>query len=172
MATYLAIRNPGVLSGAKDAAGYPLKAVPGSVVLPQGSTLNVNLDPNGGFTASVPQPGTYTFTFQAKNSQGTMSASPATVTLTFPPGSGLQVNVVDGKNPTQGIPGNDYRWIIEEDRTYYVDPTKTTNTGGSTASTVVPTLGTNFHTSTMPFVAQGCTGPVSCEGGQSVAGNP
>ena len=100
-----------------------------------------------------------------------MSASPATVTLTFPPGSGLQVNVVDGKNPTQGIPGNDYRWIIEEDRTYYVDPTKTTNTGGSTASTVVPTLGTNFHTSTMPFVAQGCTGPVSCEGGQKVAGN-
>ena len=35
MATYLAIRNPGVLSGAKDAAGYPLQAVPGSVVLPQ-----------------------------------------------------------------------------------------------------------------------------------------
>ena len=33
---------------------------------------------------------------------------------------------------------SDYRWIIEEDRTFYVDPTKTTNTGGTTATTVVP----------------------------------
>ncbi len=37
---------------------------------------------------------------------------------------------------------------------------------------LLPTFGTNFHTSHMPFVAQGCTGPVSCEGGQTMLGNP
>ncbi len=32
----------------------------------------------------------------------------------------------------------------------------------------LPLLGTNFHTSNMPFVAQGCTGPLSCETGQTM----
>src|SRR5207253_992727 len=64
----------------------------------------------------------------------------------------------------------DYRWIIEEDRTFYVDPAKTTNTGGTTGTTIVPTFGTNFHTSYMPLIAAGCTGPLSCESGQSVLG--
>ncbi len=35
---------------------------------------------------------------------------------------------------------------------------------------VVPTLGTNFHTSYMPLVATGCTGPLSCESGQTLSG--
>ena len=55
---------------------------------------------------------------------GTLSASAATVTLIFPAGSGLTVNLIDGKTHAQI--NIDYRWIIEEDRTFYVDPTKTT----------------------------------------------
>ena len=69
----------------------------------------------------------------------------------------------------------DYRWIIEEDRTFYVDPNCASNPPpagcpGASAG-IVPTFGTNFATSHMPFIAQGCTGPISCEGGQTVLGN-
>jgi hypothetical protein len=161
VATHLTIPSPGVLSVAKDSAGYPLTI---SSVIP-GPGLNLSVSPSGGFTASVSTPGTYTFTFRVQNSQGTISSasSPGTATLIFPTGSGLNVSVVDGKTLAP-LTGQDYRWIIEEDRTFYVDPTKTTNTG----STIVPTFGVNFHTSNMPFVAQGCTGPKSCEAGQTV----
>ena len=96
-----------------------------------------------------------------------MSSTAATVTLIFPQPSNLAVTVVDGKTLVP-LAGQDYRWIIEEDRTFYIDPTKTTNTG----ATIVPTFGTNFHTSYMPVVATGCTGPLSCESGQSMLGMP
>ncbi len=36
------------------------------------------------------------------------------------------------------------------------------------SAAATPALGVNFHTSHMPFVAQGCTGPLSCGGGQTV----
>src|SRR4029077_1259390 len=42
-----------------------------------------------------------------------------------------------------------------------------TTTGLGTTG-IVPTFGTNFHTSYMPLVATGCTGPLSCEGGQTI----
>ncbi len=164
MATYMAVRTPGVLAYASDGAGYPLTAATSSVVIPTGSQLSVTLDQNGGFVATAPTNGTYTFTYQAQNSQGTMSAA-ATITLNFLTGSGLKVNVVDGYDKSTLI--TDYRWIIEEDRSFYVDPNNTTNT----SSGIVPTLGVNFHASTAPFVAQGCTGPQSCEAGQTVQGN-
>ena len=66
------------------------------------------------------------FTYKAQNSQGTLSASAATVTLIFPTATGLTVTVLDGQTKTP-IAINDYRWIIEEDRTFYVDPNCTTN---------------------------------------------
>jgi len=163
-ATYLAIKTPGVLSVDKDAMGFPLKVATSSVVASTG--LTVYPDANGGFTASVTSAGTYSFTYKAQNSQGTLSAT-ATVTLIFPTPSNLQVTVLDGGDKTTQI--TDYRWIIEEDRTFYVDPTKTQNNGGNT---ILPTFGVNFHTSHMPFVAQGCTGTLSCEGGQTVLGQP
>src|SRR2546429_9354942 len=85
----------------------------------------------------------------------------------------LQVKVLDGADKTTEI--TDYRWVIEEDRTFYVDPNCTTNTATppagcpvQTGTTVPPTFGVNFHTSYMPLVAAGCTGPVSCEGGQTI----
>jgi hypothetical protein len=167
VATYLKIAPPGVLSVDTDGNGYPLTVAMSSVAIANGSGLSLTVDPQGGFNASVPSPGIYTFTYKAQNSQGTVSAAAATVTLNFPAGSGLAVSVVDGKTNVPLV-GQDYRWIIEEDRTFYVDPKNTTNTG----TAIVPTYGTNFHTSHMPLVAQGCTGPKSCEAGQTVLGKP
>ncbi len=160
VAASLSIKSPGILSVDSDLAGYPLTVALPTVVAGSGLTLSV--DKSGSFNASVTASGTYTFSYKAQNSQGTLSASTATVTLVFPAPSNLAVSVVDGKT---GVLITDYRWIIEEDRTFYVDPAKTTNTGGST---IVPTFGTNFHTSYMPVVATGCTGPLSCESGQTM----
>jgi hypothetical protein len=175
VATSLSIKSPGILSVDKDSAGHPLIVAMSTVTPVAGLTLSV--DKNGAFNASVPTPGTYTFTYRAQNSQGTLSASGgsggagnvgiATVTLVFPQPSGVVVKVLDGTDKTTPI--TDYRWIIEEDRTFYIDPTKTTNNGGTA---IVPTFGTNFHTSYMPVVATGCVGPagnaVACEYGQTV----
>ncbi len=85
--------------------------------------------------------------------------------VTFPTPSGLKVHVYDAPLFQQGTLASigDYRWIIEEDRTFNINPT-TENAGTGT----VPDLGTNFHTSYMPIVAAGCTGALSCESGQTV----
>ena len=164
----LSIKPPGILAFCRDAAGYPLIVAPGSVTPIGGAGLTLSVDPNGGFNASVTAAGTYRFQYKAQNSQGTTGASNNVVALLFPAPSNLAVRVLDGGDKTTVI--TDYRWIIEEDRTFYVDPAKTTNTGGTTGTTIVPTFGTNFHTSYMPLIAAGCTGPLSCESGQSVLG--
>ena len=182
MATFLKIASPGVLSVDTDPNGLPLQVVTSSVT-PSGVTIT--MDPNGGFTASAPGAGTYTFTYIAQNSQGRQSAS-ATVTLVFPTPSNLKVNVLDAQayNACNGntaciaglTPFSDYRWIIEEDKTFWVDPNCTTSgsitTAGCPAAVAaggtIPVFGVNFHTSSMDYVAQGCTGPLSCEGGQTM----
>jgi hypothetical protein len=171
VATRLSIAPPGILAVDKDGAGYPLTVAAASVTPAAGLTLSV--DPNGGFNATATAAGTYTFTYKAQNSQGTVSATSATVTLIFPAATGLTVTVMDGSDKTTVI--SDYRWIIEEDRTFYVDPNCTSNppTAGcpTAAAGIVPTFGTNFHTSYMPVVASGCIGPagaVACETGQTV----
>jgi hypothetical protein len=180
-ATYLAIKSPGVLATANDASGnpadadsggYPLSLATATVVPSAGLTLLP--DAEGGFTATVASAGNYSFTYRAQNSQGALS-NVATVNLHFPTPSNLTVTVKDG---VTGAPVTDYRWIIEEDRTFYIDPTKTTTAGTGTncatspsTCTVPPTFGVNFHTSYMPVVATGCTGDLSCESGQSVAGS-
>jgi len=169
-ATYLAIKTPGVLAGCKDAAGLPLTVNTASI---SATGMTVLADANGGFTAIAPSAGNYNFTFQAQNTLKTQSAA-TTVMLTFPAGSGLKVTVLDGQDKVTTI--QDYRWVIEEDRTFYIDPKCSTNPPPSgcptSGSGIVPTLGTNFHTSYMPYVAQGCTGPVSCEAGQTQLGLP
>src|SRR5882762_3617882 len=171
VATSLSIMSPGVLSVDKDALGYPLTVNAASVTPGVGSPT-VSVDANGGFHASVSAAGTYTFTYKAQNSQGTVSSGTATVTLIFPAASNLSVTVLDGKDKT---PITDYRWVIEEDRTFYINPNCTSNppaAGCPTATSgIVPTFGTNFHTSYMPLVATGCVGPtgaVACETGQTV----
>ncbi len=176
----LAIKSPGVLGTTydtsgnpadSDTAGYPLSvSVPTAapaLACSGGVTGSVLLDNEGGFTATVSGTGatSCTFSYQAQNTQGVKSAA-ANVTITFPAATNLQVTVLDGYDKKTVI--SDYRWIIEEDDLFYVDPTKTTNTGGTTSSTVIPIPGVNFHTDYATMVAQGCTGPVSCEGGQTM----
>jgi hypothetical protein len=179
VANFIAIKSPGVLGTAydlsatpaadSDGAGYPLTAA--KFTAGSGLTL-VSSDSEGGFTATASGAGgacptiaptgatCNTFTYVAQNSQGTQSGA-QTVTVIFPKGSGLQVTVLDGADKKTII--KDYRWVIEEDRTFFIDPTTIANTGGTS---IVPTLGVNFHTSYMPYVAQGCTGKLSCEAGQ------
>ena len=170
VASSLSIKSPGVLSVCKDALGYPLTV--GSVVN-NGGLASLSVDPTGGFNATAAAAGTYTFTYTAKNSQGTISSGTGSATLTFPTATGLVVNVIDGGTKAAIT---DYRWIIEEDRTFYVNPACTTNPppAGCPSSTsgIVPTFGTNFHTSYMPLVAAGCMGTLACEDGQTVLGLP
>src|SRR5882762_522713 len=164
IATQIQIRRPGVLANDSDPDGHPLKAV----LVGAGSCSAVDLKEDGSFTARTAGT-TCSFTYNAVNSQNT--ASPATVTITFPTASGLVVQVVDPTNPSLAI--NDYRWIIEEDRTFRIDPACQINTGTGARPAgcpplPVPSLGTNFHTSHMPLVAAGCVGVVACQDGQTV----
>ncbi|HWU37345.1 MAG TPA: hypothetical protein VN203_06805, partial [Candidatus Acidoferrum sp.] len=186
----LKIASPGVLSVDSDPSGLPLIVVVSSVTPASG--LTVVMDPQGGFVASLGAPATAattaTFTYIAQNSQGRQSA-PATVTINFLAPSNLTVHVVDGQSYSNcqgdrtcisGLPLiSDYRWIIEEDKTFYVDPNCTTNQSitapgcqpvvpGPSGQTTIPTFAVNFHVSHMDYVAQGCTGPLSCEGGQTM----
>ncbi len=170
VATFLAVKTPGVLANCKDGANLPLTVNTPSVTA-TGMTVLPNV--NGGFTAIAPAAGTYTFSFQAKNSLGTVSAL-TTATVVFPPGSNLQVTVLDGADKKTTI--TDYRWIVEEDRTFFVNPIcaaaqgQATPPAGCATTGPVVNFGTNFHTSFMPLVATGCTGPLSCADDQTVGG--
>src|SRR6202163_1818589 len=133
IASRLHIGAPGVLANDTDPAGHPLTAVStGSVT---GGTVTLN--PDGSFTVVPTTPPTgiatsiVTFQYNAVNSQKTASAAPATVTVTFSGGSGLQVHVFDAPtyqaslaagSATIPVELHDYRWIIEEDRTFNIDP--------------------------------------------------
>ncbi len=162
VATTISIAPPGVLAYCKDSAGYALK-VTGAT--PGAGLSSVTVDENGGFRAISTGAGPASFTFTVQSRFGTTANGSAT--LSFLPASGLNVKVLDGADKTTQI--TDYRWIIEEDRTFYINPNTTTNNGGTA---IVPTFGTNFHTSYMPLIAAGCTGPLSCEGGQTLLGSP
>ncbi len=172
VATTLSIKPPGVLAFCKDAAGYPLTVAASPAPALAGGT--VAMDANGGFTATVAASGSHSLTFSPQNSQGTTIGSPAAATLIFAAPSNLHVTLVDGITKTALSP-QDYRWIIEEDRTFFVDPNCQTNPLPATCPLATPQgtpaiFGTNFHASYMPVVAQGCVGTTSCESGQSVLG--
>jgi hypothetical protein len=175
IASRFQVAPPGVLLADSDPQGHPLTASAPTAI--SGGTVTLN--PDGSFVASPTAPptgnsfATVTFQYTAINSQGTSSdpAHPATVTVKFNGGSGLQVNVLDAPVTATGssLTGSsgqkitDYRWIIEEDRTFHVDPSLE-NAGAATPQS----LGTNFHTSYMPVVAAGCVGTIACESGQTV----
>jgi hypothetical protein len=196
VAAVLRVGAPGVLANDSDPHGYPLTAVVGGAcTAPSGATaiaavpptvlaagaetpttaptVGVNLAADGGFTANLATTGhtggTYYFCYQAKNSQGSLS-NPVAVTLTFPAGSGLNVVVQD---TITGAPITDYKWLIEQDLTMQVNPACQQNGSGGSKPTTCPagvplTVATNFHISYMPVIAEGCTGPQSCEKGQTV----
>ena len=188
--TYIKVPSPGLLLGNSDPSGLPL-----TVVVPTTLPTGVVMDASGGFTASITSGTSLNFPYTVQNSQGRTASG--TVTVTFPTPSNLTVNVVDSQD-YRNCQGNaacisslhlitDYRWIIEEDKTFWVDPNCTTNNSittpgcpgvvsGPAGQTTVPTFGTNFHASHMDYVMQGCTGPLSCEAGQTMldtrAGSP
>jgi len=172
VANLLQVGAPGVLLNDTDPNGYPLTAASAGAGT---GGCTVSLQVNGAFTASLPAlttpaARTCTFSYNAVNSQSTASAAAATVTLNFPAASGLSVTVQDANTKTAIT---DYKWVIEQDLTFYLDPNCQQNgPGGTKPATcptgVVPTLGTNFHTSSMPVIAAGCSGPQSCERGQSI----
>ena len=173
IASRLQISPAGVLVNDTDPSGLPLKVDLASVIETE-ANLSLDWNPNGdgSFIATATAPGTYAFTYKAKNTQNRLSATAATVTLTFPAPSGLVVALIDGKTGDSIDP--DYRWIIEEDRTFYIDPKCQVNqrpmndsNGNPCPALPVPSLATNFHTSHTPVVAQGCVGTVSCEAGQT-----
>ena len=175
-AKQLLISPPGVLLNDVDPAGRTLSVDPSTINAIGGLTVTVNAD--GSFVAYAPAAGSYSFTYNVKNSQGTPALAPATVSLTFPTGSGLAVTLVDQKHGW--TLANDYRWIIEEDRTFWIDPKCQVNTGGAVRpkdsygrdcpAVPVEALGYNFHSAGMPVVATGCMGSVSCESGQTLLG--
>ena len=188
-ATYIKVPSPGLLLGNTDPSNLPLTVVTSPVPTVTGGTIVV--DPQGGFSLSMPTNSTATtatFSYTVQNSQGRTSAS-GMVTVNFPTPSNLKVSVVDAQ-ALANCSGNstclsgltqiqDYRWIIEEDKTFWVDPNCTTNSSVSTpgcpapvaSGGTIPTFGVQFHTSTLDFVAQGCTGQQSCEGGQTMLDN-
>ncbi|HWJ34441.1 MAG TPA: hypothetical protein VNR70_04200, partial [Steroidobacteraceae bacterium] len=187
-AKVLAINPPGVLLNDINPDGRPLSVDPATVKASGLTSLIVN--PDGSFSAVAPSAGTYTFTYNVTNSQNTTGIADAKVTLNFPAGSNLQVNLVDQKHQNDkswnlAVAGDstrkgDYRWIIEEDRTFWIDPKCQVNSatrpkdsyGRACPPTPVEALGYNFHTAAMPVVATGCVGSVSCESGQTVLGSP
>src|SRR5438046_2128253 len=155
----------------------------GVTLLTQAASGVVALNANGTFTYTPNAGSTATsdsFTYCAQNSQRRSRAA-GTVTINFPAPSNLTVNVVDAQayNSCNGdstcISGltkiTDYRWIIEEDKTFWVDPNCTTNASitapgcphvvGPSGQSTIPTQGVQFHTSTMDYVATGCTGAKS-----------
>jgi hypothetical protein len=180
MATYLKIPSPGLLLGNTDPNNLTLTVVPST-------SSGIIIDQDGGFNASGTAGSTLTFNYTVRNSQGRTTLGTAHVT--FPQPSNLTVTVVDAQayNQCNGdstcisrlTPITDYRWIIEEDKTFWVDPNCTTNTsiktpgcatvvGPAGSASTIPTQGVQFHTSTMDYVATGCTGVKSCESGQTV----
>ncbi len=144
----LTVPAPGVLANDGDPEGDAVTAVLATPV------PGLALDANGSLSFSG-GPGTTTFQYQAKDPSGALS-EPVTVTLDLKPVRGLVLNVV-GVEPGGGKTAvTEYRWLVEEDANFHPDP----------AHPELPSLGTSFHRSHMPVVAQGCQG-AGC--GQSIS---
>ncbi|MBA0087309.1 MAG: Ig-like domain-containing protein, partial [Acidobacteria bacterium Pan2503] len=186
-AGYIKISSPGLLLGNSDPSKLPLTLVTSGTNAPSVTGGTVVADPQGGFILTTTTSATSAvFNYTVQNSQGRTATGSATVN--FPTPSNLTVHVLDAQAYAncngnsaciaQLPPFPDYKWIIEEDRTFWVDPNCTTNQSATTpgcpaivgpaGQSTVPTFGVNFHASAMPYVAQGCTGPMSCEGGQTM----
>ena len=125
----------GVLGNDTDPDGDPLTAVLDAPVA--GLTLN----PDGSFEYT----GSST-TFDYHATDGSANSGSITVTLDYNPPSNIALNVTD----PDGGPVTSYRWILQEDVTYHMDPNAPPDPSDM--------LSVNFHKSYMPVVAQGCTG--------------
>jgi hypothetical protein len=169
---------PGVLgSNVTNPSGLAMTAVSaatGVSVNADGSFVAAGPGTAGACALAVPAVTTagascVNFNYQAKNAQGSLSNT-AVATVVFLPASNLAVSLKDAKT---GVAVTDYRWIIEEDRTFWIDPKCQVNSAVRPAGCPplpVESLGYNFHTANMPVIAQGCMGTVSCESQQTVGG--
>jgi hypothetical protein len=132
---------PGVLANDSDADGDALTA---AIFGPTPAGLTLNTD--GSFDYVGGTPGA-TVTFQYTASDGTVaSLAPATVTLKINPVANITLDVHD-PTPTSVT---SYRWIVQEDATFHLDPLAPPDPADQ--------MSTNFHTSYIPVVAQGCVG--------------
>ena len=133
------VAAPGVLGNDGDPDGDALTAV---LV---GTVPDLAFNSDGSFTYSGP-PGTVSFQYNV--SDGTLSsAAPATVDLTVNPPANIALTVQE----PGGAPVTSYRWLVQEDATYHIDPAAPQNTP------LTEQLFLNFHKSSMPVVAQGCS---------------
>src|SRR6516225_8351928 len=138
-AGYIKIAPPGVLS--VDSSTFPLTVVTTGTSAPTTTCTSLSIQPDGGFiaTASATTAGSCTINYTATNTEGTTGA--AVATINFPAPSNLSVKVVDGVqykacggDPSciAGLtPITDYRWLIQEDKTFYVNPACATTAGAA-----------------------------------------
>jgi hypothetical protein len=177
----LKVAPPGVLQFVTDGAnhpysGYAMTAAPGAAAT---TCSSVTVNPDGSFVASnnTLAATSCTFSYNVSTTSKQTSAGDGLITVTFQAPSNLALNVIDAKN---GKPVADYRWIIEEDKTFWIDPLCQVNSSGTRLDSrglpcqplPVESLGYSFHTAHMDVVAQGCVGAISCEAGQTVQGAP
>jgi hypothetical protein len=168
IASIMRVAAPGVLVNDVDPNAYPMTAV----LLTQPTGVTIQMAADGSFTATKTAAtacSPCSFTYQAKNSQNSLSNT-ATVTLNFLAPSNLSVRVQDAATKAQIL---DYKWIIEQDLTFKIDPACQQNGPGGTKPATCPagvpaTPATQFHASYSPVIAVGCTGPQSCGQGQTV----
>ena len=126
----------GVLGNDADPDGDALNAV-----LEGGPVAGLTLNPDGSFEytgAGV------TFNYHANDGAADSNSIAVTIDVGTPSGLVLDVHDPDGASVTS------YRWIVQEDATFHVDP--------ATPPDPADMLSTNFHKSYMPVVAQGCVG--------------
>ncbi len=141
------LAKPGVLGNDVDNDGDAITAGPAQSV---SAGLAVTLNADGSFTATAPNAGTYTFQYVAKDAA--LQSALATVTLQFGAVSNLSMTVVDPTS-TPNQPVTEYRWLVEEDRTFHHEG----------FNPLQPSLALDFHSSYMPVVAQGCVGALCGE---------
>ena len=130
----ITVLAPGILANDIDLDGDQLRV--GSYTNIAGLTL---ISDDGSFTYNGP--GGVSFSYQACDQAGQCSDS-VNVTLTTNPVSNIGLTVED----ESGLTVTDYRWTVEEDATWYPDPTQPPSND---------VLALNFHKSYMPVVAQG-----------------
>ena len=146
----ITVEAPGVLANDTDVDGDPLVAV-----LDTGS---VTLNEDGSFTATAS--GTFSYIacdrpLDAGACPAGAASDPVLVNLTVNTASGIVLNVQEPGTPVVAV--SEYRYTVEEDTTWHPDP------GNPSAES----LATNFHSSYMPVVAQGCVGASACSEGEA-----
>ena len=160
----------------QDAAGYPLTVVASSIKPATG--LTVVADQAGGFTAIGSQRRDPTPSPTWRRTRRARSALPVTATVTSsrrfrtdcPPcgwqdGSCRRVRSATTAGSSKKIGRSTSIPTAQPN-----PPHGAVSHGARTQlPAIVPILGANFHTSDMPFVAQGCTGPNFVRTGQTVS---